>query len=83
MKDKAAAEIKRVEDKRTMSEVFWKAEVERFKREVQLPYALSDGNFGTEKEEKEGRSWRIGEGRGEMETEIDLRQNIQEGQSSP
>ncbi|EWM20082.1 hypothetical protein Naga_101888g1 [Nannochloropsis gaditana] len=38
VEDKAAAEIARVEDKRTMSEVFWKAEVERFKREVQLAY---------------------------------------------
>jgi hypothetical protein len=38
VEDKAAAEIARVEDKRTMSEVLWKAEVERFKREVQLAY---------------------------------------------
>jgi hypothetical protein len=38
IESKAAAEIARVEDKRTMSEMFWKAEVERFKREVQLAY---------------------------------------------
>ncbi|TFJ83366.1 hypothetical protein NSK_005336 [Nannochloropsis salina CCMP1776] len=38
VEDKAAAEIARVEDKRTTSEMFWKAEVERFKREVQLAY---------------------------------------------
>ena len=68
VEDKAAAEIKRVEDKRTMSEVFWKAEVERFKREVQLAYtqdyepyqaAVVDkrkkrgGTGGLEKEEEE------------------------------
>jgi len=64
----AKADIARVEDKRTMSEVFWKAEVERFKREVQLaftqdyePYqaALVDkrkkrgGTSGSEEKEEE------------------------------
>ena len=68
IESKAAAEIARVEDKRAMSEVFWKAEVERFKREVQLaftqdyePYqaALVDkrkkrgGTSGSEEKEEE------------------------------
>jgi len=68
VQSKAAAEIARVEDKRAMSEVFWKAEVERFKREVQLaftqdyePYqaALVDkrkkrgGTSGSEEKEEE------------------------------
>ena len=75
VEDKAAAEIAqakadiaRVEDKQTMSEMFWKAEVERFKREVQLaftqdyePYqaALVDkrkkrgGTSGSEEKEEE------------------------------
>ncbi|EWM20166.1 hypothetical protein Naga_101373g3 [Nannochloropsis gaditana] len=38
----AKADVARVEDKRTMSEVFWKAEVERFKAKAEIAQAKAD-----------------------------------------
>jgi len=38
IQDKAATEIARIEGDRKLSEQFWKAEVERYKRELQLAH---------------------------------------------
>ena len=71
VEDKAAVEIKRVEDKRTMSEVFWKAEVERFKREVQLAYTQDYMPYQTAISEQKKKKKRGGAGGLEKEEEKD------------
>ena len=71
LEDKAAAEIKRVEDNRTMSEVFWKAEVERFKREVQLAYTQDYMPYQTAISEQKKKKKRGGAGGLEKEEEKD------------
>ena len=41
VQDKAETEIKRIEGERELSELFWKAEVERYKRDLQLAHTFS------------------------------------------
>jgi hypothetical protein len=67
----AKADVARVEDKRTMSEVFWKAEVERFKREVQLAYTQDYMPYQTAISEQKKKKKRGGAGGLEKEEEKD------------
>ena len=67
----AKADVARVEDKRTMSELFWKAEVERFKREVQLAYTQDYMPYQTAISEQKKKKKRGGAGGLEKEEEKD------------
>ena len=67
----AKADVARVEDKRTMSELFWKAEVERLKREVQLAYTQDYMPYQTAISEQKKKKKRGGAGGLEKEEEKD------------
>ncbi|KAM3570184.1 hypothetical protein VYU27_007748 [Nannochloropsis oceanica] len=55
VQDKAETEIKRVEGERKLSELFWKAEVERYKRDLQLAHTFDYEPYQAAISQKQGQ----------------------------
>ncbi len=55
VQDKAETEIKRIEGERKLSELFWKAEVERYKRDLQLAHTFDYEPYQAAVSQKRGK----------------------------
>ena len=55
VQDKAETEIKRIEGERKLSELFWKAEVERYKRDLQLAHTFDYEPYQAAVSQKKGK----------------------------